>query len=146
MGKEWDPIGRTLQDIVGRFHELGLAPDPTWQNLPVAELGTAMRLAEAKDRLVCDELARALLRPGGAIGRPTPLQSYFCVVRCLCALDTLGILHAELRSRPLYPRPPNWKAEDLLEWLLVSNWAQRHDTWLKLCAYAASTGNPFYSG
>jgi hypothetical protein len=32
-----------------------------------------------------------------------------------------------------------------LEWLLVSNWQQRHDTWLKPCAYAVATGNAFYS-
>lgn len=67
-------------------------------------------------------------------------------MRCLCALDTLGILHAELRSRALYPEPPKWSSEELLEWLLVSNWQQRHDTWLKLCAFVIATGNAFYSG
>ncbi len=105
-----------------------------------------MQVAEAKERLVCDELLRTLARPGGVIGKLTPLQSYFCLIRSLCALDTLGILHAELRSRPLYPDPPKWPSEDLLEWLLVSNWQQRHDTWLKLCAFAVAIGNTFYSG
>jgi hypothetical protein len=61
-------------------------------------------------------------------------------------LDTLGILHAELGARPLYPEPPKWSSEELREWLLVSNWQQRHDARLKLCAYAVATGNAFYSG
>jgi len=105
-----------------------------------------MRMAEALDRLPCDALMRALLR-GNGIGRPTPRQAYFCAMRCLCALDTLGILHAELEDRALYPEPPaKWTDEQLLEWLLVSNWQQRHDTWLKLAALSAATGLGLYSG
>lgn len=146
MEKTWEPVGETLQGIVTRCRELGAAPDQRWRELPVAALGRVMQAAEAKERLVCDELLRSLVRPGGVIGKPPPPQIYFCLIRSLCALDTLGILHAELRSRPLYPEPPKWPSEDLLEWLLVSNWQQRHDTWLKLCAYAVATGNPFYSG
>jgi hypothetical protein len=146
MEKTWEPVGHTLQDIVVRCRELGAAPDPRWNGLPVAELGAVMRAAEAKERVPCDELLRNLVRPGGVMGTLPPLRSYFCLIRALCALDTLGILHAELRSRPLYPEPPNWTSDELLEWLLVSNWQHRHDTWLKLCAYAVATGNAFYSG
>lgn len=146
MQNTWDPVGRTLQAIVVRCRELGAAPDAQWSGLPIAELGTLMRFAEAKERLVCDELLRRLVRSGGVIGTLPSLRGYFCVIRCLCALDTLGVFHAELQSKPLYPQPPNWPADELLEWLLVSNWQQRHDTWLKLCAYAVATGNAFYSG
>lgn len=142
----WDPVGRTLQEIAVRCRELGAAPDPRWQGLPVAELGLAMRVAEAKARPVCDELMKSLAHPGGVIGKLSPLQGYFCSLRCLCALDTLGILHAELRGEALYPVPPPWPTATLVEWLLISNWEHRHDIWLKLAAYAGATGNLFYSG
>lgn len=146
MEKSWEPVGQTLQGLVERCRALGAAPNAEWSSLAVAELGTALRLAEAKERLVCDELLRQLVRENFPVGKLAPLRGYFCAMRCLCALDTLGILHAELRSRPLYPQPPDWSAAELLEWLLISNWQQRHDTWLKLCAYAVATGNSFYSG
>ncbi|WP_148217979.1 hypothetical protein [Opitutus terrae] len=146
MGRNWEPIGRTLQGLTLRCQELGGAPDPAWLKLPVRELATTLRAAEALDRLPCDALMRALLR-GGGIGQPTPRQGYFCAMRCLCALDTLGIIHAELNDHPLYPEPPTkWTDEQLLEWLLVSNWQQRHDTWLKLNALSAATGLGLYSG
>jgi hypothetical protein len=146
MEKSWESVGQTLQGLVERCRALGAAPNAEWSGLAVAELGTAMRLAEAKERPVCDELLRQLVREKASLGKLPPLRGYFCAMRCLCALDTLGILHAELRSRPLYPQPPDWPPSDLLEWLLISNWQQRHDTWLKLCAYAVATGNAFYSG
>lgn len=142
----WESIGRTLQQIVERCRELGAAPDLSWTYMAAGDLGIAMRIAEAKVRPVCDELLHELVKPGGVMGRPSQAVMYFCCLRGLCALDTLGIFHAELNSRPLYPHPPHWPSRDLLEWLLVSNWEQRHDTWLKLCAYAVTTGNPFYSG
>ncbi len=135
-----------MQGLTLRCQELGGLPDAAWLELPVKELATTLRLAEAVDRLPCDAQMRALLR-GEAIGRPTPRQGYFCGMRCLCALDTLGIIHAELDDRALYPEPPKgWTDEQLLEWLLVSNWQQRHDTWLKLTAISAASGLGFYSG
>lgn len=146
MEKTWESTGNTLQEILERFRILGAAPDPAWKEMPVENLGKAMQLAEAKERLVCDELLRRMVRDGDAVGTLPPLRGYFCAMRCLCALDTLGILHAEADSKPLYPIPPKWSSEELLEWMLVSNWQQRHDTWLKLCAFAVATGNPFYSG
>lgn len=146
MNRNWEQIGRTLQGLSLRCRELGAEPDAEWAKLPVRELATTLRAAEALNRLPCDALVRALLG-GGGIGQPTSRQSYFCAMRCLCALDTLGIIHAELNDRPLYPRPPSgWSDEQLLEWLLVSNWQQRHDTWLKLAALSVATGFGFYSG
>jgi hypothetical protein len=146
MKRDWEQVGSTLQALTVRCRELGGAPDPAWLALPVRELATALRMAEAVERLPCDALMRALLR-GGGIGQPTTRQSYFCAMRCLCALDTLGIIHAKMDDRPLYSEPPaNWTDEQLLEWLLVSNWQQRHDTWLKLTAFSAATGLGFYSG
>jgi hypothetical protein len=142
----WEKTGRALQEIALRCRELGAAPDPAWQTMPVADLALAMQMAEALVRPACDELMRALSRPGGVVGKLTPQQAYFCSMRCLCALDTLGLLHADLRGKELYPVPPPWPARDLLEWLLVSNWAHRHDTWLKLAAYAGATGRGLYSG
>ena len=146
MHNDWHAIGHTLQALSGRMAELGAAPDPRWKALPLGELATEMRLAEARERPVCDAIMRGLLRSAAGAGRPTALQALFCSMRCHCALDTLGILHAPLNERPLYPRPPAWPDADLLEWLLVSNWGQRHDTWLKLCAFAGHTGRGFYSG
>ena len=145
MKKTWESIGRTLEEIADRCRELGAGPDPEWSALPVAEVGTRMLFAEAKERLVCDELLRSFVRESGVIGTLPPLRAYFCLIRTRCALDTLGILHAELKSKPLYSQPPDWSSDELLEWLLVSNWQQRHDTWLKLCAYAVATGNTFYA-
>jgi len=142
----WEASGRTLQEITLRCRELGAVPDPTWEGMPVEKLVVAMRMAEAKVRPTCDELMRSLSKPGGVVGGMTPQQAYFCSMRCLCALDTLGILHADLRGKELYPVPPTWPVADLLEWLLVSNWAHRHDTWLKLAAYASATGKALYSG
>jgi hypothetical protein len=146
MNRSWEPVGRTLQSLTMRCHELGGAPDQSWLALPPRELATAMRMAEAVERLPCDALMRALLH-GNGIGQPTRRQSYFCVMRCLCALDTLGVMHAELNDRPLYSEPPaDWTEEQLLEWLLVSNWQHRHDTWLKLAAFVAASGLGLYSG
>ena len=142
----WEPTGRALQGIVMRCKELVAAPDPSWPGMTVGDLGVAMRIAEAKVRPICDEMLRELVKPGGIMGRPTQSAAYFCFLRGLCALDTLGIFHVELHSRPLYDKPPKWHSHELLEWLLVSNWEQRHDTWLKLSAYAVATGNGFYSG
>ncbi len=144
--KTWESVGNTLQEILNRLRALGAAPDPSWKEMPVEKLGKAMQFAEAKERLVCDELLRQLVRESAAVGTLPPLRSHFCAMRCLCALDTLGILHAEVDGKPLYPGPPKWPSEELLEWMLVSNWQQRHDTWLKLSAYAVATGNTFYSG
>lgn len=147
MIRDWEEIGRTLQGLSERFRELGGKPDPKWTGLPVKDLAVAMRVAESLDRLPCDALLRVVAQPGGSIGQPTTWQSYFCVIRCLCALDTLGIIHAELSDRPLYPRPPaGWTNEQLLEWLLVANWQQRHDTWLKLTALCVGTGLGLHSG
>ena len=146
MSRDWEPVGRSLQALTLRCRELGGAPDPAWLALPVRELAMALRMAEAVERLPCDALMRALVH-GGGIGQPTTRQSYFCAIRCLCALDTLGIIHAEMDDRPLYSEPPaEWTDDQLLEWLLVSNWQQRHDTWLKLAAFSAATGLGFYSG
>jgi hypothetical protein len=142
----WERSGRTLQEITLRCRELGAAPDPQWMKMTVDELALAMRAAEAKVRPSCDALMRSLSKPGGVVGSMTQQQAYFCSMRCLCALDTLGLLHADLRGKELYPVPPPWPVEDLLEWLLVSNWANRHDTWLKLAAYAGATGRGLYSG
>jgi hypothetical protein len=94
MNRNWEPVGRTLQGLNIRCHELGGAPDPAWLALSARELATAMRLAEAVERLPCDALMRALLH-GGGIGQPTPRPSYFCALRCLCALDTLGSPNAQ---------------------------------------------------
>jgi hypothetical protein len=146
MKRNWEGIGRTLQDLTLRCRELGGEPDAAWAKLPVSELATTLRMAEAVDRLPCDALMQTLLR-GGGIGQPTSRQGLFCAMRCLCALDTLGIIHAELDGRPLYPQPPSgWTDAQLLEWLLVSNWQQRHDTWLKLAALSVATGLGLYSG
>jgi len=146
MSRNWEQVGRTLQALTLRCRELGGAPDASWLDLPVKELATALRVAEAVERLPCDALMRALVR-GDGIGQPTSRQAYFSAMRCLCALDTLGIMHAELNDRPLYPEPPaKWTDGQLLEWLLVSNWQQRHDTWLKLTAFSAATGLGLYSG
>lgn len=115
--------------------------------MPAKDLATAMRMAEAIERLRCDALLRAALIPNGGFGQPTSRQSFFCVMRCLCALDTLGIIHAELDDRPLYPTPPSdWSDEALLGWLLIANWQQRHDTWLKLSAFSVASGLGLYSG
>lgn len=146
MSRDWENVGRTLQGLTLRCRELGGEPDAGWLKLPVKELATKLRMAEALDRLPCDALMRALVR-GEGIGQPTPRQGYFCAMRCLCALDTLGIIHAELDHRALYSEPPaKWTDQQLLEWLLISNWQQRHDTWLKLAAVSAATGLGLYSG
>jgi len=143
---DWEGIGRTLQDLSLRCRDLGGEPDPTWSKLPVRELVMTLRMAKAVDRLPWDALMQTLLR-GGGIGQPTSRQGLFCAMRCLCALDTLGIIHAELNGRPLYHQPPSdWTDVQLLEWLLVSNWQQRHDTWLRLAAISVATGLGLYSG
>jgi hypothetical protein len=147
MKRNWEPVGRSLQALAVRCRELGGEPDAAWLQLPAKELAVTLRKAEAQERLACDALLQVMLEPGGAMGRPSPRLAYFCAMRCLCALDSLGILHAELRDRPLYPQPPaDWTDAQLLEWLLVSNWQQRHDTWLKLSAFCAATGLGLYSG
>ncbi len=147
MNHDWEQIGYTVQALAERCRELGGAPDPAWAGLAARDFVTAMRVAEARERLCCDALLRAFVQPDGGLGKLTPRQAYFCAMRCLCALDTLGILHAELTDRPLYPQPPaDWTNEQLLEWLLVSNWQQRHDTWLKLAATSISMGLGLCSG
>lgn len=147
MTRDWEEIGRTVQGLAMRFRELGGEPQSFWHELPAEKLAVEMRMAEALDRLPCDAHLRAVLRPGGVMGQPTSRQAYFCTMRCLCALDTLGIIHAELDNRALYPKPPvDWTDQELLEWLLVTNWQQRHDTWLKLTAFCAATGLGLYSG
>jgi hypothetical protein len=53
-----------------------------------------------------------LLRAQG-FDQPTPLRLFFCSLRCLCALDTLRIIHAEQRDQPLYPTLlPQWTDQD----------------------------------
>lgn len=147
MPSNWLATGNTVQALAVRFSALGAAPDPAWKDLPLVELAHRVKLAEAKDRPVCDAIMLAILSSPDGAARPTALQSYFCAMRCMCALDTLGILHAELRGRALYPlEPTGWKPAEILEWLLVTNWEQRHDTWLKLTNYAVATGHGFYSG
>lgn len=145
MEKTWVPIGEALQQMMQRCHELGGGVPNDWHDLSVADLATTMRVAEATDRQACDVLM-SLLCENGVLGKPTPLQCYFSAMRCMCALDTLGIFHANEYSRSLYPTPPRWNQKELLQWLLIANWYQRHDTWIKLMAFAASTGRNFYSG
>jgi hypothetical protein len=147
MAQDWVALGDTLQSLAGRFRELGSAPPDEWRGLSVNELYASMRLLEARTRLECNAIMRALVHDPTGIGQPTPLQAHFCAMRVLCALDTLGVLHAELEGRPLYPRPPEkWSDAQLLEWLLVVNWGHRHDTWLKTASLALSMGVGMYSG
>ena len=106
-----------------------------------------MKFQEAGTRLECDFIMRALLSEDDLIGTPTPLQAYFCSMRTSCALDTLMLFNAELNGCPLYPCPPEeWSSAELLEWLLVTNWAKRHDAWVKTAAMAFDLGLTNYPG
>lgn len=102
----WEQVGRTLQELVTRCHELGGRAESSWGEIPGKELAQTLRTEEALEWLPCDALMRALIR-GGGISQPTSRQGYFCSMRCLCALDTLGIIHAELDGRAFYPEPPD---------------------------------------
>lgn len=68
----WNSVGSTLQVISVRCRELGAAPDSRWQGLPAAELGLAMRIAEAnyvkvhKTIRCTRQWRQAWLRPCGA--------------------------------------------------------------------------------
>lgn len=129
-----------------RYSQLCQERPAEWTGLDVPALASALRTAETRERAACDTIMRALLAPGGVLGAPTPAQGYLCAMRGMCALDTLGVLQPA-SSRPLYPQPPpGWSDDQLLEWLLVDNWHQRADTWLKLVAFAGATGRNFYTG
>lgn len=147
MGKTWMAAGTTLQTLMMRFVQLGAAPDPAWIGRPAAEIGAALRAADDREGSACDRLITSMLSQTGTTDQSSPIRLFLCSTRCLCALDTMGILHAELKGRPLYSEvPQNWTDGEVLEWLLISNWKQRRETWLKLTAYSAATGGGLYSG
>ena len=147
MASDWTDAGNTLQSLAERFRELGAAPPDEWNGLPAEEVYESMRRSEARVRIECDFIMRALLDEDDLIGTPSPLQAYFCSMRTSCALDTLRLFNAELSDCPLYPCPPEeWSSAELLEWLLVTNWEQRHDAWVKTAALAFALGLRNYPG
>jgi len=111
---QWEQIGRTLQGLSLRCRELGAEPDAEWAKLPVRELATTLRAAEALNRLPCDALVRALL--GGAeSGNLLPGNPTF--VPCAAVRTGHAWDHPRRAERPpsLSSATSGWSDEQLLD-------------------------------
>ena len=146
----FERAAHVISQLNDRFVELGGLPPDDWRGINLRDLNLRVSLLEARTRLECDEIIRRIaMAPTGA-PPPTSLQAYFLACRCRCALDTLAILtrpkNDTTDSRIVADIPDDWTELDLLLWLLIETWGERHDAWLKLTAAAVATGNPYYSG
>lgn len=118
--------------------------------MPLKELATEIRLAEAKERIACHSVVFDIIGGSGDM-QPSPLQAYFLVCRCRCALETLDTLAVETDVLPVYAylgdgERNELSAELIVHWLLDPMWDHRHDAWMKLTTFGIATGNTFYSG
>lgn len=145
-----EQAARLISQLNDRFVQLGGLPPPDWQYDKLSELITRVSTLEARTRMECDEIIRLVVAAPIGAPKPTTLQAYFLACRCRCALDTLAILTRAKDdisgSQLLTSLPDDWSESDLLLWLLIETWGERHDVWLKLTAAAVATGNPYYSG
>lgn len=141
---------QTVTHLEARFEELGGSPPDDWRGVDLRDLSLRVTLLEARTRIECDEIIRRIATLPTGAPTPTSLQAYFLACRCRCALDTLAILtrpkNDAANSRIVADIPNDWTETDLLLWLMVETWGERHDAWLKLTAAAVAAGNPYYSG
>ena len=136
---------RLIFDLQERFTILGGLPPSEWIGRELKELAEGIRFTEARSRNQCSDIIEEMI--DGDFHTADEIQAYFITARCRCALDTIGTLGTRLDEKNTIIKIPDCvTGKQLARWLLIDNWNQRHDVWLKLTAFSIATGNPFYSG
>lgn len=149
MRHDWNLYNEAISGLYQRMVQLGgisSCLDEELRGRSATEIAQSLAMLDARTRFECEQIVRDMVAgPGGVTC--TPLQAYMLATRCRCALDTISILATKtLEAAPFTPPRGIWKGAVFLEWLLVANWTERHDAWLKLTAHGIATGNQYYSG